>query len=86
MTLLIFYVFIIRRFGIFLFSQDRSGELWVDEKQAHKMPALRCLNVMYGKLRKDICQMRAPGALASQVDKTYLVKCLPSEIQHACLY
>jgi hypothetical protein len=37
-------------------------------------------------LKKDICEMHAPGSQASQVESSRLQKCLPSEVQYACLY
>lgn len=37
-------------------------------------------------LKKDICEMQAPGSLATQVDSSYIEKYLPSEVQYACLY
>ncbi|KAL5316273.1 hypothetical protein ACEPPN_015318 [Leptodophora sp. 'Broadleaf-Isolate-01'] len=37
-------------------------------------------------LKKDICGMRAPGSQASQVESSRLQKCLPPEVQYACLY
>ncbi|KAK0105961.1 hypothetical protein ONS95_004471 [Cadophora gregata] len=37
-------------------------------------------------LKKDVCEMHAPGSQASQVDSSHLQKCLPPEVQYACLY
>jgi hypothetical protein len=37
-------------------------------------------------LKKDICEMHAPGSLASQVESSWIEKCLPPEVQYACLY
>jgi hypothetical protein len=37
-------------------------------------------------LKKDICEMNTPGSQASQVDSSWIKKCLPPEVQYACLY
>ncbi|KAH6699976.1 heterokaryon incompatibility protein-domain-containing protein, partial [Leptodontidium sp. MPI-SDFR-AT-0119] len=60
--------------------------LWVDEKEAHQLVATSCIQVMSQTLKKDICDMHAPGTQASQVDCSRLQECLPPEVQYACLY
>ena len=37
-------------------------------------------------LKKDICEMHAPGSQTSQVENRWIKKCLPPEVQYACLY
>ncbi|KAH8748018.1 hypothetical protein BGZ57DRAFT_153182 [Hyaloscypha finlandica] len=37
-------------------------------------------------LKKDICELHAPGSQTSQVKNTWIEKCLPPEVQYACLY
>jgi hypothetical protein len=37
-------------------------------------------------LKKDICEMHTPGSQASQVKSSWIEKCLPAEVQYACLY
>jgi hypothetical protein len=51
-------------FRDFLLSKDRCGNFWVDEKQAHQILATRCIQLMSQALRKDICEMHAPGSQA----------------------
>jgi len=58
----------------------------VDEKQAHKTLADGCLKLMFHALKKDICKVRAPGFLATEVEGISVQKYLPSELQYACLY
>lgn len=73
-------------FRDFLLSKDRCGDFWVDEKVAHQLLATSCIQVMSQALKKDICDMHAPGTQASQVDCSHLQKYLPPEVQYACLY
>jgi hypothetical protein len=73
-------------FRDFLLSKDRCGNFWVDEKQAHQILATRCIQLMSQALRKDICEMHAPGSQASQVESNRIQKCLLPEVQYACLY
>jgi hypothetical protein len=73
-------------FRDFLLSEDRCGEFWVDEKEAHQNLATRCIQLMSQTLKKDICEMHAPGSQAGQVESSWIEKCLPPEVQYACLY
>ncbi|KFZ16002.1 hypothetical protein V502_05289 [Pseudogymnoascus sp. VKM F-4520 (FW-2644)] len=73
-------------FRDFLLNKDRCGDFWVDEKGAHQILAAGCIRLMSQTLKKDICEMRAPGSQASQVESSWIHKCLPPEVQYACLY
>ncbi|OBT69729.1 hypothetical protein VE03_00856 [Pseudogymnoascus sp. 23342-1-I1] len=73
-------------FRDFLLNKDRCGEFWVDEKEAHQILAASCIQLMSQTLKKDICEMHAPGSKASQVRSSWIEKCLPPEVQYACLY
>ena len=73
-------------FRDFLLNKDRCGEFWVDEKEAHENLATRCMQLMSQTLKKDICELYAPGYQAGQVENSRIQKCLPPEVQYACLY
>ncbi|KAH9203604.1 hypothetical protein DL95DRAFT_529580 [Leptodontidium sp. 2 PMI_412] len=73
-------------FRDFLLNKDRCGNFWVDEKQAHQTLVTSCIQLMSETLKKDICEMRTPGCQATQVESSRVGKCLPSEVQYACLY
>jgi hypothetical protein len=73
-------------FRDFLLDNGRCGDFWVEEKEAHKILATGCLQLMSQILKKDICEMHAPGSQASQVESSWIEKCLPPEVQYACLY
>jgi hypothetical protein len=73
-------------FRDFLLDKDRCREFWVDEKEAHQNLATRCIQLMSQTLKKDICEMHAPGSRASQVESSRIQKYLPPEVQYACLY
>jgi hypothetical protein len=73
-------------FRDFLLNKDRCGDFWVDEIVAHQILATSCIQLMSQTLKKDICEMHAPGSQASQVESSRIEKCLPPEVQYACLY
>ena len=73
-------------FRDFLLSKDRCGDFWVDEKQAHHILATSCIQLMSRTLKKDVCELHAPGYQASQVKNSRVQKFLPPEVQYACLY
>jgi DNA-binding CsgD family transcriptional regulator len=76
-------------FRDFLLSKDRCEDFWVDEKEAHQILAASCIQLMSQTLKKDICEMHTPGSQTSQtsqVENSWIEKCLPPEVQYACLY
>ena len=50
------------------------------------MLANNCIQLMSEKLRRDICGLPSPGALATEVQQERVKQCLPAELQYACLY
>ncbi|KAG9229003.1 hypothetical protein BJ875DRAFT_537940 [Amylocarpus encephaloides] len=73
-------------FRDFLLSKDRCGDFWVDEHEAHQILSTGCIQLMSQTLKKDICEMHTPSSQVSQVESSHLQKCLPPEVQYACLY
>ena len=75
-------------FRDFLIDEQRccDKDFWVDEKTAHEALAQNCLKLMDTCLKRDICDLHAPGALTSEVDRSRIEECLPPEVQYACLY
>lgn len=73
-------------FRDFLLNKNRCGDFWVDEKNAHQILATGCIQLMSQTLKKDICEMHAPGSQASQVESNWIEKCLPPDVQYECLY
>jgi hypothetical protein len=75
-------------FHDFLLDKKRctDPQLWVDQKETNKDLFERCLDLMSEHLRRDICALRRPGVLASEVDKSKVESCLPPAVQYACCY
>jgi hypothetical protein len=75
-------------FRDFLLNKDRCTDLnfQVDTKQAHRTMADRCIRLMFTALKQDICDQRGLGMLVAGVKNVRVEKCLPPEIQYACLY
>jgi hypothetical protein len=59
-------------FRDFLLSKDRCGDFWVDEKEAHRVLAAGCIQLMSKKLKKVICELHASGQQASQVESSVI--------------
>jgi hypothetical protein len=70
-------------FRDFLLGKDRCGDFWVDEKQAHYTLAVNCIQLMSRTLKKDVCELHAPGYRATQVKSRRIQKCLLPEVQYA---
>jgi hypothetical protein len=67
-------------FRDFLLDKDRCGEsgdqdYGVDEKQAHKALADNCMQLMSATLKRDICGLHAPCALATDIESSRLEQC-----------
>jgi hypothetical protein len=73
-------------FRDFLLDEKRCGRFWVDEKQAHQVLAMRCIQLMSTSLKQDILGIDRPGALVTEVNASRLRQCLLPEVQYACLY
>lgn len=75
-------------FRDFFLTKERCQDpkFWVDEKVVHGALADSCLRLMSSKLKRDICGLRAPGALCSYVQGDQIEQCLPAEVQYACRY
>ena len=41
---------------------------------------------MSTSLKRDICGLRAPGVLVTDIEIGIVEQCLPPEVQYACLY
>ncbi|KAG4261726.1 hypothetical protein FPRO03_11195 [Fusarium proliferatum] len=63
-----------------------AGDLQVDEENTHASLANRCLKLMRGTLKADICRLRTPGKRLSDIETSVISQCLPPEIQYATLY
>lgn len=60
----------------------------IDEAETHKQLALGCISLLTTRapLKKDICQLKKPGSLQSEIEDAVKQKYLPPDVQYACLY
>jgi hypothetical protein len=77
-------------FREFLVDPQKQGKspFWVDEKETHKRLASQCLKVMSSPegLRENMCHLKMPGTLRSEIDERVTASYLPPELQYACRY
>jgi len=75
-------------FRDFLLDKKRCPDprFWIDEKTAHNDLFIRCFELMSEHLMRDMCSLRLPGALASEIKKSKVEKCLFFDVQYACRY
>ncbi|KAI9772504.1 MAG: hypothetical protein M1840_000709 [Geoglossum simile] len=74
-------------FRDFLLDRRRCGNYFlVDGKEAHQALAKSCLRLMSDNLKRDICDLQAPGALINDVQSSRVEQCLPADLQYACRY
>jgi len=75
-------------FRDFLLDSRRCGDsrFRIVGTDAHRCLAINCLELMSTQLKQDICSLRLPGSLTSEVDRDTINHCLPKEVQYACRY
>jgi hypothetical protein len=74
-------------FRDFLLDKERcQDQFWIEEETAHKTLFIRCLKLMSEHLKRDICNLRSPDALAIEAHGDHMTECLPNELQYACRY
>jgi hypothetical protein len=75
-------------FRDFLLDEQRclNPKFLIDKKQAHHNLFANCLQIMSDHLRRDICNLRVPGARAAEVNRSELDQYIPPHVQYACRY
>ncbi|KAL6811920.1 vegetative incompatibility protein HET-E-1 [Trichoderma camerunense] len=76
-------------FRDFLVNKENraTNPFWVDEQGAHKEIMVCCLKLLSANyLRNDICDLRRPATLRSEIEQEKIDAHFPSEMQYACLY
>ncbi|KAL8285641.1 hypothetical protein RB600_009867 [Gaeumannomyces tritici] len=63
-----------------------ANPFWVDKRDTHERLADRCLKLLDDNLKRDVCDLRLPGTLRSQIDKKTIDSALPLNVQYACRY
>jgi hypothetical protein len=76
-------------FRDFLLDPQKRGSLfWVDERETHERLASKCLRLMSSPkgLKQDVCNLREPGTLRTEIDSRVIDSCLSAEVRYACRY
>ncbi|KAK6337054.1 hypothetical protein TWF718_009840 [Orbilia javanica] len=76
-------------FRDFLLDKGRCHDplFWVDKELAHKQLATHCLKRLSCSdtgLKRDICNLKQPGILAAEVNKSWIAEHILPEMQYAC--
>ncbi|EAQ88969.1 hypothetical protein CHGG_05588 [Chaetomium globosum CBS 148.51] len=67
-------------------AKRTKNEFWIDEAEYHKTLTERCIQLMDQCLGQDICCLKVPGMLRSELDQQTINAHLPPEVQYACQY
>lgn len=75
-------------FSDYMFSQERSGEFFCDQKICNQLVARRCFEIMKGQLRFNICELESSFIFDENVSdlKSRLEKNISHELFYACQY
>ncbi|KAK6337297.1 hypothetical protein TWF730_002703 [Orbilia blumenaviensis] len=83
-------------------TNPKFGEFWIDTTKAHQNIYEKCIALMSGEhdlksgerdpksgeygLKRNICGLKSPGTLRSEVDNVIVRQSISQELQYACLY
>jgi len=75
-------------FRDFLLDQQRCSDrgFWIDEKERHIDLFQRCLELMSKRLQQDICGIREPGVLITEISKDMIQSVITADLRYACRY
>jgi hypothetical protein len=75
-------------FRDFLLDSQRchNDNFQVAAKQAHKVLADNCVQLMSSLLRHDLCDLCSTGVVIQDIEQERIEQCIPRELQYACLY
>ncbi|EJT68819.1 hypothetical protein, variant [Gaeumannomyces tritici R3-111a-1] len=77
-------------FRDFLVDQENrdANPFWVDAQRTHEQLADRCLKLLStgDTLKRNVCDLRHPGTLRSEISLHTINTALPPEVQYACRY
>ena len=73
-------------FGDFLLDRRRCQDprFEIVAANTHRDLAARCLELTSRSLRQDMCSLKHPGTLTSDIAPETLQRFLPAEVQYAC--
>ncbi|KAL8296240.1 hypothetical protein RB600_001637 [Gaeumannomyces tritici] len=65
-----------------------ANPFWVDKQDTHERLAHRCLELLStgDNLKKNVCGLRPPGTLRSEISPRTISAALPPDVQYACRY
>ncbi|KAL8296250.1 hypothetical protein RB600_001638 [Gaeumannomyces tritici] len=64
-----------------------ANPFWVDKQDTHERLADRCLELLStNNLKRNVCGLRLPGTLRSEIDRQTIDAALPPDVQYACRY
>ena len=63
-----------------------TNQFRIDEMATHTYLAYKCIDLLRSSklLKQDICDLKRPGFLRSEIEQSTLSRCIPSELQYAC--
>ncbi|SPO07206.1 uncharacterized protein DNG_09900 [Cephalotrichum gorgonifer] len=74
-------------FRDYLTSEARATpDFRVNERETHKLLFRNCLNIMERDLHQDMCNLRLPGSLVSDIQESQLEQHVPQHLRYSCLH
>ena len=75
-------------FRDFLLDEQRCvhPQFRVDRRLVHQYMFTNCLKAMSNHLRRNMCDLKSPGALAAEIDRREVDRHIPLHVQYACRF
>lgn len=76
-------------FRDFLLDAEKAhskNDFWVNEQETHLKLFSQCLGLLSRVLKNDICCLRSPETLQSDISQAVIDKHFPTDVRYACLH
>ncbi|KAF3104394.1 hypothetical protein TWF102_003036 [Orbilia oligospora] len=65
---------------------DKNNWFWIDEREAHRMMTIKCLDILSTHLKENICGLEYPGMPRKELSSARIDEHLPPHVRYSCRY
>ncbi|KAF3190601.1 hypothetical protein TWF788_008121 [Orbilia oligospora] len=65
---------------------ERNNWFWIDEREAHRVMTIKCLDILSTHLKENICGLEYPGMPRKELSGARIDEHLPPHVRYSCRY
>ncbi|KAF3221769.1 hypothetical protein TWF679_006982 [Orbilia oligospora] len=65
---------------------ERNNWFWIDEREAHRVMTIKCLDILSTYLKENICGLEYPGMPRKELSGARIDEHLPPHVRYSCRY